>query len=110
MTTTQYGGKVMTTKLLHTAQNGRVKNGHLIQKKKLLILTQDLQLLLVSAHAFHLNGKILQVYLSVLLSSVADVLRLLHWYISHLTGTMVYSLAQQWLLKQQLLQQVQLVL
>ena len=55
--------------------------------------------------AFHLNLIIQQVFLFQLLSSAADVLQQLRWYISHLTGHTEHTWVPLYLQKQQLLQQ-----
>ncbi len=92
LTTTQFGGKVLTRTHLQTQLTGRVILGTVRQaKKRALIQTQDLQLLLLTALAFHLNLRTLTVFLFQHSYSVAVVLSSLHLYISQRAGTTVYS-------------------
>ena len=109
--TTLYGGKVLIRTHLQTQLTGRVTLGTVRQaKKRAHIQTQDLQLLLLTALAFHLNLKIQTVFLFQHSYSAAAVQSLLRLYISQRTGITVYSQVQLWVLKQLLLQQVKLVL
>ena len=106
----QFGGKVLTVMFLKKVQTGSATVGQKIAEQKVHILTQDLQLLLVSALVFLLNLNLLKVFPFQLSYSAEEEQKQLRSYTSHSTGSTVYLLVLQWHLKQQLLQQAQLVL
>ncbi len=109
--TTQFGGKVLTRTLLQMQLNGKVTPGMARRaKKKVLIPTAVSQLLLLTVLASAPNLRTPTVFRFQQSYSVADVQSLLPLFISLVTGTMVYSLVQSWLLKQLLQLQVQLAL
>ena len=90
--TTLFGGKVLIRTHLQTQLTGRVTLGTVRQaKKRAHIQTQDLQLLLLTALAFHLNLKIQTVFLFQHSYSAAAVQSLLRLYISQRAGITVYS-------------------
>ena len=111
LTTTLFGGRALTRILLLTQRSGQARRltvPSISQRAtSLLIRTQDLQLRQKTARAFHLNLKIRRVFRFRHSYSAADVLSSLRWYISQEIGITVYSLALQWLQRQQQLLQAQ---